>query len=320
MNLRVSVIIPARNARETLPKALDSVIAQTYDGWEAIVADDGSTDGTGEALAGYHPRVTGVRSERNLGIGGARNLALTRARGELIALLDADDVWLPTYLERMVDSYDAAVLSGVPVGVVCCDTYEVDGRGTRELTFFERTGWTNPVTLTPQLRHNMIFVSAIVPRALIEELGGFATDCLGAEDYDLWLRILESGRTVVTVREPLVLYSRGETSISANLGQMARATQTVYRHALERGRLDARQRAIVHRELRLQRLIVLWDETVQFRAGTGRLPLVVTIRATLLGTRVILERPNRWRRWAGHVFGILRTAFMRKRITRASPG
>jgi glycosyltransferase involved in cell wall biosynthesis len=302
---RVSVIIPARNARGTLAATLDSVVAQTFEEWEAIVADDGSTDGTAELAIDFDARVSVVRSTRNLGIGGARNLALTRAAGELVALLDADDLWLPGYLDRLVSAYDLAVASGERVGIVCCDALEFDGTAPREPRALRagepralrRIAGERPVTLTSLLRHNTIFISALVPRELIEYLGGFATDCLGAEDYDMWLRILEEERSALVIPEALALYRRGDSSISANEAQMARATQAVYRHALARGRLGTRQRAIAHRELRLQRLIELWDDVAKRRYETGRVPLGAVVRAAPLGVRVLIERPSRWRRW-----------------------
>ena len=294
---RVSVIIPAHNARESLAETLDSVIAQTYGDWEAIVADDASSDGTGELAARYHPQVQCIRSARNLGIGGARNLALTRAAGELVALLDADDVWLPHYLERQVARYDATVARGANVGIVCCDAQMLGPKGPRARTASQRNGWADPVTLTTLLRANTICVSAIVPRAVIDELGGFATDCLGTEDYDMWLRILESGRTVLAVREPLFRYRIAQTAVSANVAGMARATQTTYRHALERGHLDARQRAIARRQLRLQRFVERWEEAAAWRRRTGRLPWRLMASAGPLGARVVLERPTRWPHW-----------------------
>jgi glycosyltransferase involved in cell wall biosynthesis len=294
---RVSVIIPARNAASLLPQALDSVIAQTYDDWEAIVADDASSDGTAGLVAGYHPRVSCVRSERNLGIGGARNLALARASGELIALLDADDLLLPTYLERQVARYDAAVAGGQDVGIVCCDAYELGPEGRRSRTYSERAGWVQSVTLTTLLRANTIFVSALTPRAVVEELGGFATDCLGTEDYDLWLRIVESGRAVVAVREPLVMYRVADATISTNVAAMSRAVQTTYRHALARGRLDARQRRIARRELRLQRCVELWEESARMGGEGGRIPWSLLVRSGGLAARVVLERPKRWFHW-----------------------
>jgi GT2 family glycosyltransferase len=308
MTPRISVIIPAHNALASLAETLDSVIAQTYDDWEAIVADDGSTDGTEALATGYHPRVSCVRTTRNLGIGGARNLALAKAAGELVALLDADDLWLPEYLERQVARYDVAVAAGENVGIVCCDAFELAPDGRRERTYSQRAGWTDRVTLTTLLRGNTIFVSAIAPRALIEQLGGFATDCLGTEDYDLWLRILETGCTVLAAREPLVQYRIADATVSANVAGMARATQTTYRHALARGRLDARQRGIAGRELRLQRFVELWEETAQRIGETGRLPWRLIARAAPLGVRVVLERPGRWLRWLRIGVGILRGA------------
>jgi glycosyltransferase involved in cell wall biosynthesis len=297
MDTRVSVIIPAHNARAVLAETLDSVIAQTYGKWEVIVADDCSSDGTGELACGYHPRVSCIRSPRNLGIGGARNLALTRASGELVALLDADDLWLPEYLERQVARYDDAVAASENLGIVCCDAFELGPDGPRERTYSQRAGWADPVTLTTLLRGNTIFVSAIAPRALIEQLGGFATDCLGTEDYDLWLRILEAGRTVLAVREPLVLYRIADATVSANVAGMARATQTTYRHALQRGRLNARQREIARREMRLQRFVELWEEAARRRVQTGRPPWTFMARMAPLGARVVLERPRRWPGW-----------------------
>jgi glycosyltransferase involved in cell wall biosynthesis len=305
---RVSVIIPAHNAAATLAETLDSVFAQTYTDWEAIVADDASTDNTAAIAAAYRPRVSCVRTERNLGIGGARNLSIAQATGELIALLDADDFWLPEYLERQVARYDDAVARGENVGVVCCDAYELDPRGRRTHTYSERGGWVAEVTLTTLLRDNTIFVSAIAPRAVVQELGGFSTDCLGTEDYDLWLRIVETGRVVVVAREPLAVYRVSDTSISTNVAGMSRATQTVYRNALARGRLDARQRRIARRELRLQCFVERWEEIARRLGETARIPWSLLARAAPLGIRVMLERPGRWSHWLKIGIGILRGA------------
>jgi len=302
---RVSVIIPAHNARQTLPETLDSVIGQTFEDWEAIVADDGSDDGTGELASGYHERVQCVRSERKLGIGGARNLALGRAGGELVALLDADDVWVPEYLERQVGRYDAARRAGCEVGIVCCDAYEFGPDGRRAHSYSRRAGWSDPVTLTSLLRGNTIFVSAMVPRAVLEELGGFATDCLGTEDYDMWLRIVESRRAVLAAREALVGYRVSDSALSANVAAMARATQTTYRHALARGRLDRRQRAIARRQIRLQALVEAWEELARARTRTGAMPWAGALRSTPLAARVLLERPTRWLHWLRIGTGIL---------------
>jgi glycosyltransferase involved in cell wall biosynthesis len=293
---RVSIVIPAYNAAAVLAQTLDSIIAQTYEDWEAIVVDDASTDETAAVASGRDSRISCVRSPRNLGIGGARNQALPHAQGELIALLDADDLWLPQYLERQLARYDAAIARGEDVGVICCDSYHLGSDGAPARASYAPPQWPEVVTLTTLLRRNTIFVSAMVPRAVIDELGGFATDCLGTEDYDMWLRIAETGRRVIAAREPLVLYRVGDSSVSANRAVMSRATQMTYRRALSRGRLTRAQRRIARRELRLQRLVELSDEAA-VRRKTRPIPPLLLARMLPLAMRVALERPGYWLRW-----------------------
>ena len=104
--VRVSVIIPVRNGAETIARAIDSALAQTYtEGTEIVVANDGSADYTVEILSGYGDRITVVTLEPS-GVSAARNAAANVARGEYIAFLDADDEWLPEKLARTVPVLD----------------------------------------------------------------------------------------------------------------------------------------------------------------------------------------------------------------------
>ncbi|MBE6963738.1 MAG: glycosyltransferase family 2 protein [Ruminococcaceae bacterium] len=102
---RVSVLIPAYNSAAFLGQALDSVFAQTYRDFEVIVVDDGSEDDTA-AVAAARPEVRYIRKEHS-GISATRNLAIAQARGEVIAFLDADDLWTPDKLEKQVAYLDA---------------------------------------------------------------------------------------------------------------------------------------------------------------------------------------------------------------------
>jgi glycosyltransferase involved in cell wall biosynthesis len=95
----ISCIVPVFNGERFLAEALDSILGQTYRPLEVIVVDDGSTDATAELAAGYAPRVTCLRQD-NRGAASAKNLGVSASRGELIAFLDADDLWLPGKLER----------------------------------------------------------------------------------------------------------------------------------------------------------------------------------------------------------------------------
>jgi len=97
----VSIILPTYNRRETIRRSLESIRAQTFEDWELIVVDDGSEDGTADAIAGFDPRMRVVR-QPNRGITGARNTGLRESKGDWIAFLDSDDEWLPHHLELLV--------------------------------------------------------------------------------------------------------------------------------------------------------------------------------------------------------------------------
>src|SRR5437588_11225281 len=98
---RVSVIVPVRNAVRTIGRTIDGVLSQTYGDLELIVVDNGSTDGTREAIAAYDGRIT-VVEERRAGPSVARNAGARAAKGVYLAFVDADDVWMPSMLDRCV--------------------------------------------------------------------------------------------------------------------------------------------------------------------------------------------------------------------------
>jgi len=104
--MKVSVIIPAHNAERSLPRCIDSALAQEPPPEEVIVVDDGSTDSTTGVIDCYGERVHAVR-QSNMGQGAARNAGLERAVGDAVAFLDADDYWLPGFLARTTDFLDA---------------------------------------------------------------------------------------------------------------------------------------------------------------------------------------------------------------------
>jgi glycosyltransferase involved in cell wall biosynthesis len=178
----VSVIIPCFNQAEFLAEAVDSALAQDYAPLEIVVVNDGSTDGTGEVARRYGDRVRYVASA-NRGLAGARNLGIANSTGALIALLDADDRWLPGKLahqvRRMIDAPDVAMLFSsyrcfTPDGK--CWTIEV-GDGFRP-------------SLHDQLHLNHANVpTAIFRRDVFDQLGGYDESLPRCEDWDLWIRI-----------------------------------------------------------------------------------------------------------------------------------
>ncbi|MDP9223545.1 MAG: glycosyltransferase family 2 protein, partial [Actinomycetota bacterium] len=200
---RVTVIVPAFNAAQYLPETLASVEAQTYNDWEVVVADDASTDETAEVAESFGDRVKVLRTSANAGPAVARNRAIETSTAELLAFLDADDLWLPGYLEQQVSLYDESRNVQDDVGLVVCDARILGPAGYRTQTYMQAVRFPRVVTLTRLLVSNPIFISALSPRAVVEEAGCFTPATFGTADYDLWLRIVERGYRVVANRRPL---------------------------------------------------------------------------------------------------------------------
>ena len=297
---RVSVIIPAYNSAETIEATIASVVAQTFTDWEIVVGDDASTDDSAARASAADPRVTVVSGERNGGPAAGRNLAVGVAQGELLAFLDADDRWLPEYLEQQVGLYDSSITGRRRVGIVACDAYVEGTQGERHGTHSQRAGsLLEPITLDRLLEGNPIFVSAVAPRSLVVELGAFSTDTWGSEDHDLWIRIVEQGYEVAVNPRPLVIYREAEGSVSASLVGMARTSQTTYRRALERGNLTPRQRRAARRNLRMQGAI----ETFERRAQGERPGLAELAGGGVAMLAYVLAHPRRWGAWARSLSG-----------------
>ncbi len=196
---RVSVIIPVHDAGRWLAQALASVAAQTYRDREVVIVDDGSTDAATLALldaAAKRPGVT-VHRTPNRGPAAARNLAVERARGELIVPLDADDRLAPAFLERTVAALDAA-----PPVDVC---YTWIGLVGEHVGTWRTGGFTVPELLARCTVH----VTALYRRRVWEAVGGY--DPVFAEsweDWDFWLGAAARGFTARCVPEVLAFYRR----------------------------------------------------------------------------------------------------------------
>lgn len=296
---RVSVIVPAYNAEPYIEETLASVVAQTFDDWEVVVADDGSTDRTAELAVAADPRVRVVATAGGLGPAGARNAAIGNASGELIAFLDADDLFLPKYLERQIETLEReSARTPGRVGLVGCDARVRTSAGEDGPTFLERIpGDREPLTIDRLLVRNRIYVSTLVPRDAGDEAGWFDTRLFGPEDHDLWIRIIETGRHAVLNPEVLAVYRHVEGSVSSNVTRQALNDLLTCSHALERGRLTPTQRRIAERGVRYHQVrAAVADARFNHRpAGLVRqLPAVA---------RVVASNPARWGEWLNTLAG-----------------
>lgn len=293
---RVSVIIAARDAGPTIQATLASVREQTYTDFEVVLVDDASTDGTADVA---RAAIEGLRIERHdvaLGPGAARNRAAAVALGELLAVLDADDLWKPRYLESQVDRYDEAVREGRRVAAVCCDADLVGPDGPTGGRWSERVGAAGVVDLEGMLGENVVFTSVLTPRTVFLELGGYETDDrIHLEDYDLWLRMLEAGYEIVVNPEALALYRLGETARSAKIEKMAAGGALIMERALRRGALTPRQRRLARKRRRMYGAVGRRAAIAAQPGRTGRLLALGRHAPAIVLSG--LEHPERWRHW-----------------------
>lgn len=219
---RISVLIPAYNAAATIGDTLESLRAQTFTNWEAIVIDDGSTDGTARAIAALHdPRIRVFRYP-NAGQAESRNRALQWAKGELIAFLDADDWWTP---DKLQDQW--AALEADPAAAVAYSwTDYVNDRNERLHPGFH-SGPSGEV-YRALLLNNFIENGSnpLVRRRAVETVGGFRDRFIPAEDWDYWLRLAQKF-PFVAVPKAQVRYRVSAVSSSANLERLERACVAV---------------------------------------------------------------------------------------------
>ncbi len=254
-----SVIVPAYNAARTLPATLASIAAQTDTDYEVVVVDDGSSDDTA-ALAERLLTQGHVHSQANRGLPGARNAGIGRAQGRWVALLDADDLWLPDYLARMRRLLEGG---GEDVGVAYCDAWVYDerlGRIGRRGALERYRPAHIPVDARGQyltlLDENFLWVSACAPRAVIEDVGGFDERLRASEDWNMWMRITATGRRVVGTTDRLGLYRHSEGQMHADVGRMLTGQRDAVRSVLERAELDDELRTATEKRLaRSERLV-----------------------------------------------------------------
>jgi len=198
----VSVIIPTFNRWPMLGEAVNSVLAQSFDDFELIVVDDGSSDDTAAELAKFGSRLRVVRTERR-GVSAARNHGVGRAQGHYIAFLDSDDLWKPSKLASQ-----ARFMAQHPE-IQICQTEEIWIRNGVRVNPKAVHRKPSGDIFRPSLDLCLVSPSAVMmTRQLFQELGGFDETFPVCEDYDLWLRVAVDWQ-VVLLPEPLVIKRGG---------------------------------------------------------------------------------------------------------------
>ncbi len=205
-----SVIIPTYNRADKVVRAVKSVLAQTWQDYEIVVIDDGSTDNTADALKPFEQQIRYFYTP-NGGVAAARNYGIAQSKGQYLAFLDADDRWLPEMLDRAAQEAQ----SHPSVGLLCSGAQYVDENG--------HTLWT--VVPQPDLKNayrallhaNFVITSgAVVQKSCLDTIEKFDATLHPCEDWDLWIRLVRNHR-VQTIPGAWVLYEySGESKLTSN--------------------------------------------------------------------------------------------------------
>jgi glycosyltransferase involved in cell wall biosynthesis len=186
----VDIIIPAFNAARFLPFALESVVSQTFDDWRILLVDDGSTDNTAEAVAPFLDRLgSKIRyiKQENRGLPAARNTAIRASTAEFLALLDADDVWLPCRLSESLKILRERPQVGLVYGLIT----GIDQENRPGITWGGnlRDGDGHIATQIYMRKVDLPCPTITFRRKCLDEVGFFDETMRATEDRDLWLRI-----------------------------------------------------------------------------------------------------------------------------------
>jgi cellulose synthase/poly-beta-1,6-N-acetylglucosamine synthase-like glycosyltransferase len=234
-----TVALKAFNEQELVGSAIRSVLAQTREDFELVVVDDGSTDATAEVVRGFEadPRVRLI-SQENRGVAAAVNTAIEAGTAPYISLIDADDLWMPTYLEQMGRTLD----QDPGAGFAYTDAWimERPSRRFQRRTSNQGMGEPDPIPhdaeqfLRLLIEVNFVFGLATIRRSALEAVGGGFNESLqAAEEYELWIRLLANGSRAARAPGPLVVVCERSGALHTDERRMASSAREVCRIAAE---------------------------------------------------------------------------------------
>jgi len=239
----VSVVVPTHNRASLLARALQSVLAQTYEHFEVLVVDDGSSEDIGSVVGALaDPRLRYLRQPRNMGVAAARNRGLREAAGELVAFLDSDDRWMPGKLQRQVE-----IMSRRPprVGLIYTGVAAENERGEHTVTIPTERGdvWRD------MLWRNVVHFGTsgvVIRRAVVDTVGYFDEDLPAIEDYDYWLRIARFFEFEIAP-EALIVYDNTASPEQERRSSGFAANMAARRMLLARYGWEAAEAGVLHR-------------------------------------------------------------------------
>jgi glycosyltransferase involved in cell wall biosynthesis len=201
----ISIVMPVYNGERFLPEAIDSVLSQSYQDFEFVIVDDGSSDGTAEILRKYaasDSRISVIHQE-NRGVPASVNRAMNCCRHEWIARIDADDRMLPNRLERQLEF----IRENPEISLACSYSYLINPQGKRIGTSENKVDVeAGRKNLDPRRFVEIVHSTVMMRRKDVLELGGYREDLLYGDDRELWGRMVTSGKILKCQNEVLMEY------------------------------------------------------------------------------------------------------------------
>jgi len=225
---RVSIVMSVFNGGSEVVIAVDSIICQSYQLWELVIVDDGSTDNTSQIVKQYakkHQNIRVLTNKINMGLAYSLNEAIKHSNGEYIARMDADDIALPNRIEEQVNYFD----SHPKVSVL--------GTGSEVVTPSKKTIVLKPETHEEIVKSiekiNPFFHSSVMMRRdFVDAMSGYSAKYLRAQDYDLWLRGVDQFRYHNLQKVLMTYSSRNQSLQSIYYGLKVRCVNAYRRHRI----------------------------------------------------------------------------------------
>ena len=256
-NSSIAVLIASYNSAQFLDVALQGIAWQTLQATEVIIVDDCSNDTTIDVVNAWLGRlpISYFRNEVNLGVGASRNVGLDHVSCSLVAVLDADDLWLPSHLETLVGSWHHDRMIVSPRAAVWSEGIglSLDSRYADEVPRAKNQ-------FKQLAQENFVFAGSLFPMSMIQEIGNYPNVRI-AEDHLLWLRAVASGYVIVKPQLATVMYRRRKGSLSEIKSSLFHNLQNTFLENL--GAFNAGQQKLLKRhirDLRMRELLSLHDE------------------------------------------------------------
>jgi glycosyltransferase involved in cell wall biosynthesis len=244
---KVSVVIPAYNSADTIEETLKSVVAQKFREHEIIIVNDGSpdTEKFERAIRSHLEDIIYIR-QRNSGAGPARNLGIEHARGDIIAFLDADDVWLHDFLASQY-----VFMQRHAYDMVYCDAQMFGLNSAYLRTFMQDAPSDGEANFNSilDLRCNVITSGTLARKSKIVAAGMFETERVRAHDFHLWLRMAKAGAKIGYQKKVLLKYRVGTDGISGDSISRVERELSAFERVRQTIDLDDEQQQIVARRI-----------------------------------------------------------------------